>query len=76
MKGLHMPKRRKKARKKATSGAKRVTVTKAQLDRVTHLGASHHAALKKLRSTVRAAPKRKKARKKTAKKARRRRAKR
>lgn len=58
-----MPKRRKKARKKTAKKAKRITVSRAALVRVIHLGASHHAALSTLKKTVRVGiVKRKKAR--------------
>jgi hypothetical protein len=51
--------KRAKSRKKAT---KRVTVAKSTLDKLISEGASHHAALKRLRRT--AAPLRKKSRRK------------
>jgi len=57
-------------KRKKTAGTGRVTVSKAALAKVISAGAGHHASLKALKDTVRAAPKktRKKATKKRAKK--------
>lgn len=69
-----MPRRKKKAtRKSRKKTAKRVTITVASLKRLEHLGASHHAALTKLKKTVRYVHAKKKGRKKTGKKRTRRR---
>jgi hypothetical protein len=62
-------KARKKARKKYAKKSARVSISAAALRKVVHLGASHHAALKKLRATASyKILKRKKSRKKTGKK--------
>lgn len=56
-------KRRKKTAKRAKKASKRVNVNKAVYDKLIHLGAAHHATLKKLRATARVTAPRKKARK-------------
>lgn len=44
-------------RRKKTAGSGRITVSKAALNKVISAGAGHHASLKALKATVRAAPK-------------------
>ena len=68
-------------KKKVHANGTRVTVTKALLNRVVSLGASHHKSIKELRASIRVAPAKhrkkvgkKKGRKKTGKKRGRRRA--
>ncbi len=73
-----MPKRRKKATRK-TASKRRVSVCAAKLDRLAHLGATHHKTLMELKRSaisVRHKKVRKKTGKKTGKKRGKRRAKR
>jgi len=59
-----MPKKRTKKRTtKKKASAKRVNVCKAKLDRLAHLGATHHKTLQELKASAYAVPVKKRAKK-------------